>query len=309
MNPSSHSVFETIISKPRLDSYRKYFHTRTPDEAIGLYMWNSEVSTCFSSLMAFFEIALRNSIHRSMSLHYSSGTSSSIHWYDTIWAQLKHGSKAKINDVRHKQTNAGPVLIVPPPTPDEIVSRVSFGFWPNVLGTVNPAHADKIFPVIFPFHPLSATPLDWSVKARRRQALAFIYELNDFRNRIAHHEPLWKFSAIKDTAATPPVVLVPESLNQTDSLNRFSRLIALFDAGVAAMDQTFHQDLMNSTWRYRLSYLLSNRGIERYRSCKHYPISTKSTPTEFKRNFSLVVKQNRPVVVSKSSSRGLFIPE
>ena len=89
MLPSVPVNFESVISKPRLDSYRGYFHARTVEEAIGLYMWNTELSASFGTLISLFEVALRNQIHRAMSLHYSNGASSSIHWYDRTYGSLK----------------------------------------------------------------------------------------------------------------------------------------------------------------------------------------------------------------------------
>ena len=129
MRPSLAHVFEQAISKPRLDSYRGYFQTKGLDEAIGLYMWNSEISLCFGALLSFFEIALRNNIHRAMSLFYTRGVSSSAHWYDQIRSSLKYGTIAKIDEVRYTGYGTNRVLRNPQPSPDEIVSRVSFGFW------------------------------------------------------------------------------------------------------------------------------------------------------------------------------------
>jgi hypothetical protein len=62
MLPNFPTAFERAISKPGLDSYRAYFRTNTIHEAIGLYMWNGELTACFGSLLSFFEINLRNNI-------------------------------------------------------------------------------------------------------------------------------------------------------------------------------------------------------------------------------------------------------
>lgn len=309
MRPALPHVFEHVISKPRLDSYKGYFHTKSVDESIGLYMWNSELSACFSTLLSFFEIALRNNVHRTMSQFYSRGVSNSDHWYDRIISSLKHGNVKKIKDVRYEGPQNSRRLRHPAPSPDEIVSRVSFGFWSNVLSTVDARYADTILVGIFPHHPLNANPLDWKDTRIRKSALAFIYELNDFRNRLAHHEPLWKFAAIKETSVNPPIVIVPASQNHTDSLARFQRLLGLFDAAVGAMNQDFHADIMQSSWRLKLDYLLSVRGFARYKALKHHPATDSLTPTEFRRAFPHIVKGNQPVRVKRSKARGVFIPE
>ncbi|RZI40373.1 hypothetical protein EGT07_23815 [Herbaspirillum sp. HC18] len=309
MRPALPTIFEQAISKPRLDSYRQYFRPRNIDEAIGIYMWNSELSACISTLLAYFEIALRNNIHQAMSQFYSRGASSSIHWYDTIRASLKLGTVSKIDEVRYEGPPKNRRLRSPAPGPDEIVSRVSFGFWPGVLSTIDPRYADQILPHIFRHHPLNANPADWNVAPTRKAALAFIYELNIFRNRLAHHEPLWKFGAVKDTSVRPPVVILPASTNHADSIARFQHLLALFDNALNSLNQDLHADLLQSSWRNKLEYLLSPRGFARYKSIRHCPRPASVTPTDFRRSFSFIVKDNQPVRIKRANAIGLFIPD
>jgi hypothetical protein len=330
MNPLDSHKFEQIISKPRLDSYKGYFSVNK-HEAIGLYVWNSEVSGCWSALMAYFEIALRNSIHREMSLFYSAraatvaaaaagaGTvaaaaagaaaaSPSFHWYDAIASQLKSETNKKIFNVRHKR-GSPPIPIVPPPSPDEIVSRVSFGFWPAILTSINSAHADKLFPKIFPGHPLNANPLDWKNSQKCKKALAYIFELNALRNRIAHHEPLWRFAEVKDTSVHPNIVLAAQSMNQVETMARFERLQKLFADGIGALNQDLLTDIQQSSVLRKLGLLLSTRGLNRYKKRKHFPAAGHLTPANFRKQFSLLSKENQPVRIGRSGIYGVFDPE
>lgn len=310
MRPIHPHIFEDVISKPRLDSYRGYFQTKSVDEAIGLYMWNSELSAYFSALLSCFEICLRNNTHRVMSQFYSRGVSSSDHWYDQIQKSLKPGTVSKIDDVRYEGPHHSRRLRNPQPGPDEIVSRVSFGFWPGVLSAIDARYADQLLSGIFPNHPLNANQADWKVASTRKGALAFIYELNEFRNRVAHHEPLWKFAAVMDTSVKPAVVVIPASRNQVDSLARFQRLLSFLDSAMAAMNHGFYFDMLNSSWRQKLNYLLSARGLARYKSLKHAPVDNNAlTPTEFRRAFKKIVKHNQPVRIRRSNFQGVFIPD
>ncbi len=144
-----------------------YFRTTSVEESIGLYMWNIVLSACFNALLSNFEIVLRNNIHRAMSVQYCSGVASG-HWYDlSIKAQLKPETLNKIDDVRYTGRGRKRVLRTPTPNPDEIVSRVSFGFWPSVLKAIPQPHAHAVFPSIFPSHVLSTTPADWGDAAKR----------------------------------------------------------------------------------------------------------------------------------------------
>jgi Abi-like protein len=309
MYPSSPHIFEAIVSKPRLDSYKGYFHVKSTDEAIGLYMWNLELATCFGSLLSLFEIALRNNIHSAMSHFYTRGGSVSDHWYDKISASLKPETLSKIAEVRYQGPHKARVLRNPAPGPDEIVSRVSFGFWPGILSVIDKRYAAQIFPKIFPNHPMNANASNWQIDRHRKHALSFIYELNQFRNRIAHHEPLWKFAAVMDTSVRPPRVLVPASSCYADSEARMQRLLGFFDAAVSALNQDFYLDLLQSSWRVRLNYLLSARGFMRYKTLKYKPSPYSITPTEFRQAFPRIVKANRPIRLKRSDASGLFIPD
>lgn len=308
MKPSVAKDFESLIAKPRLDSYKRYFRARSLEEAIGLYMWNGELSVCFATLISIFEIALRNQVHRAMSFHYSKGSSLSFHWYDRIWGQLKPNSKRKIDEVRHDGPLHRRTLRNPAPSPDEIVSRMSFGFWPNILGVIDRRanFVDKILPAIFPYHPLNARPSDWMDNIKLTAAIAFIYELNTFRNRIAHHEPIWKFAALHGKAGAQ---IHPSSANLGESLMRLRRILSLLDHAMRVMNTSIFADLQSSSWRRKIDYLLSERGVLRYRTYRHCPADHAISPLELQRNFHKVVRTNQPVRIIKSKSTGLFVPD
>ena len=251
-----------------------------------------------STLLAFFEVTIRNRIHLQMSRYTSHGTSQSSHWYDHLARQLKPTTVRKIVDVRTKMTPRVP-------SPDEIVSRVTFGFWSAILGQVPQNRG--IFEQIFPHHPLSqpGTARGWSDRTARSHALSFMFELNDFRNRVAHHEPLWKFPPVQATN-TPAL---PGSISEADSLYRLNRILNLIDSTVHAIEPQLQADMAAASWRRKLNFLLSPRGIQRYKNMKHAPKPNSATPAEFRRSFSLYVKSNQPVFVKRSRVSGIFIPD
>lgn len=185
VKPTDIVNFERIIGKPRLQSYRTYFKTNSPEATIGLYMWNGEVSSCFAALLSYFEICLRNNIHIAMANHYLGDVSSGSHWWDVIATQLVNRTMEKIRAIRDK--NGMPR--VPAPTADEIVSHVTFGFWSTVLGRIDKRHAHLIMPAIFPHHPLNAHPMDWKDNDKRKKAISFVFEVNDFSTHYLTRQP------------------------------------------------------------------------------------------------------------------------
>ncbi|WP_147297865.1 hypothetical protein [Trinickia dinghuensis] len=305
MNPTDIANFEHIIGKPRLQSYRSYFKTRSPEATIGLYMWNGELSSCFAALLSYFEICLRNSIHIAMASHYIGAVNSSAHWWDVVAAQLGTRTMEKVKAVREK--NGTPRI--PAPSADEIVSRVTFGFWTAVLGRVDKHQAHVIMPAIFPDHPLNARPNEWKDSVKRKKAISFAFEMNDFRNRLAHHEPLRKFGSIKDTSTTPATLVVAASTDLQSTRSRFARLIGLYDEAMSSISATLHRDLLKSSWRTRLTFLLSDRGIERYVNTKYALSDIATTSSYLHQNFARVVKQNAPVRIRRARKAGIFIPE
>lgn len=246
-----------------------------------------------------------------MSVFYSNGASTSIHWYDRIWAQLKGETQRSIDKIRNERGPGGTFIVRnPAPSPDEVVSRLTFGFWPAILTVIDRRYGSQIFPLVFPQHPLNSTPAAWNNKVSRRQATENIYEVNYIRNRIAHHEPIWKFPAVMNTSQSPPLVVTAESLSKSDSIARFHSFIANLDAGIASLSPDLARDLSCSSWRNELNFLLTDRGINRYRSLRHVPANGILTPADLHRNYSLVGKANRPVRIGgRAQFGGVFIPE
>lgn len=305
MKPTDIVNFERLIGKPRLQSYRRYFKTKSPEATIGLYMWNGEISNCFAALLSYFEICLRNSIHIAMANHYLGNVSSSAHWWDVVATQLGNRTMQKIKAVREKDG----VPRVPAPTADEIVSRVTFGFWTTVLWRIDKQHAHIIMPSVFPDHPLNAHPMDWKDSVKRKKAVSFVLEMNDFRNRLAHHEPLWKFGAIKDTSTTPATLVVAASTDLASTRARFARLLRIYDDAMSFISIALHRDLLKSSWRKRLDFLLSDRGLERYAKVRYAVSDTAATPYHLHQNFSMLVKRNEPIPIRRAQSAGIFIPD
>lgn len=270
-----------------------------------MYMWNCELSKYFGILLSYFELCLRNRIHTAMAAHYVGNVGAQAHWWDIVSSQLGVRTMRKVNAVR--QNDGAPVM--PAPSADEVVSRVSFGFWTAVLDRVDSKKAHIIMPAIFPHHRLNRTPYDWRSPAVKKQAVDFVKEINDFRNRLAHHEPLWKFPSVVVHRYGAPTTVVTASTDRGSSLYRLKRILDIYDDAMAMMTMSLSADLRRSTWRMALDFLLSDRGIHRYEKGKYVPCLAVTAPRDFVRRFSLISKQNAPCRVGRSGCSGLFIPD
>jgi hypothetical protein len=70
---------------------------------------------------------------------------------------------------------------------------LTFGFWTHFFRTLSPVDAPEIVPRIFPFHPFQ-NPKKWGSPVNRHELGSHLQIAYIFRNRVAHHEPLFKFS-------------------------------------------------------------------------------------------------------------------
>ena len=181
-----------LLSQPRLEAYRYTFKPVNDSELLGAYLWGQAVSASLHPLLGLSEVVLRNAIHRSLSLQCSRQASGSFRWYDRVERDsiaLKGKSLAKIEELlcggrerRRKQVQ---------PTPDLVVSRLSFGFWPNVMEELSNRYAPRTFTDVFSAHP-HTKPKYWNVEANKANVVLRLKRFQDMRNRVCHFEAVWK---------------------------------------------------------------------------------------------------------------------
>lgn len=160
------------------------------EKAVRLYSWNTAVSAAFYGPLQGLEVALRNAMHRELAARYGKD------WYDNPASGLDAGTLSRISGARSDLRRDG--------YPDDlphIVAALSFGFWVALLGSGGrlPCHDKANYDMTiwragvfraFPYARLSRkaahTPLDY---------------LRTFRNRIAHHEPIFERHLAADYAS------------------------------------------------------------------------------------------------------------
>lgn len=186
------------LSQARLSSYRRFFDATDDHAAYGLYCWNDAISASLSYALAHTEIALRNQFHVALSARYGVGVQGSRNWYECL--ALNQKSRDAIRKITHevRRTGGSRQLVprVPPPSPDDVVSKLTFGFWSHLLDisadlTSQAINWPGILVDALPGHRNAS--VEFWTKLRNRDALfARIDFCKDLRNRIAHLEPIWK---------------------------------------------------------------------------------------------------------------------
>lgn len=130
---------EKLLSKKRLSTYYNLFPA-DKEKAIEYYRFNTQISESFYPLLCNLEIALKNSIHNSFTIHFKS---------DDWFSQFQQPELFdQVNIVKRKIPNN---LM----TADKVVAELTFGFWTALF---NKQYARDFWkPLMYAF-PLLDTP-------------------------------------------------------------------------------------------------------------------------------------------------------
>ncbi len=179
--------FEQGLSTPRLQPYLSAVGDRR-DSAIEIYQLNLQLCASLYPSLHLFEIVFRNQIHSALEKEYQTGQDGR-YWYDRpdLLKDLEVNSveeaKKKTRE-RFKDPHKVADIDLPP---RRIISELSFGFWTSLIASkkYQPKIFNKCVKTIFPY-----------ASNRERSFHSITTYLKDstsrLRNRIFHHEPIWK---------------------------------------------------------------------------------------------------------------------
>lgn len=172
--PLTYLQLERSFSAARLG---RYLAAANGDRhyALRLYVWNVRLCEAFYLPTQFAEVTIRNAIHGALTAKHGTNWEARGSFLVTLPDRLRR----ELDDViRSERAAYGATMTV-----DHIVSGMSFGFWLHLLtknyeGVLWPAH----FAEFFPNKPAAVTRVDLYKKLDR---------LRTFRNRLAHHKPIF----------------------------------------------------------------------------------------------------------------------
>jgi len=179
---SDWAFYERHFSRARLQHYL----TRTEGDqsaAMELYRWNVAVSGAFWQSLAYFEVALRNTLDERMSARHTAHGRSS-HW---VFDDARELGRDADGPHRHRQPYKDIAEAIrrvrrnqKPMSAGQIISEVSFGFWHQLVSR----RQMFLWPDLagaFPHAPNRDQPTIQHPVAR----------LREFRNRLGHHHRVW----------------------------------------------------------------------------------------------------------------------
>lgn len=196
MLDTSNDHLTHFLAPARIAGYRGFLNLKTSAQVYRAYAWNYALSAMVFPLLGCIEMHLRDAIHRVMSQRYAPiGTMHHGYpWYDDRQAQhypfSKQAKMAIDGILLDKKTLARKRSA---PTTDHVIAALTFGFWTNFFRTLSPVDAPEIVSRIFPCHPIQ-NPKKWGSPVNRHELGSHLQMANRFRNRVAHHAPLFKFS-------------------------------------------------------------------------------------------------------------------
>lgn len=200
---SYQEIIDELITKDRLKSYAVTFNTQNDIELIGAYLWNAHICSAFYPLLSATEVALRNAIDSALS-----SSDLGLFWWQKnklhfksfrveepakklpfeVEAIRSNFSKAtsQVKQDKKKRYN----VQKPIPKHQEIIAKTEFSTWEFILSKefMGPG-------LIWPTHLGSVFKGEWNTTKTKEllsNARDLVKTVREFRNRVSHHEPIWK---------------------------------------------------------------------------------------------------------------------
>ena len=178
-HPSRRSLLlEQRLSVERLGAYRAAAGGDL-DRAVALYEWNTAMAGAFFEVLGHLEVVIRNALHEQLTAWHA-GAGRPGAWYDDPAGILDEHRHEEIATARERLRKGGKAE-----TAGRVVAELNFGFWRFLLDKrYQPILWAQALRHAFP----NLTPAD------RRVVYGPVVRLNEFRNRIAHHEPIHRLN-------------------------------------------------------------------------------------------------------------------
>lgn len=169
------------LSTERLAPYLAAVQHADLQSAFALYQWNIEISGAFHEGISVAEVCLRNTLHNQLTV-LTNGMSGS--WFDHSHTFLTTDAQLDISVAMTRVTRKGGHI-----SPGRLVSELNFGFWRYLIA--------KRYETTL-WTPALRNGFPQLESQQRRMVFETVSELNVLRNRIAHHEPIFKRNLRED---------------------------------------------------------------------------------------------------------------
>lgn len=163
------------LSAPKLSAYKK-LGLKDDWEVIQSYLFLLDLAGHFVVPLQLLELALRNKMHRAISTQ-----TGQPQWFNTV--PFTGVSKNQVTDAKNDAAYEGKT------GDDDIICRLMFGFW--VYMTDKPYRPSGAGTNLWQFIKGDVFP---GASVSMGQIFDELKAINKIRNRLFHHEPLWKLA-------------------------------------------------------------------------------------------------------------------
>ena len=288
------------LSLPRLSSYRRFFGVDN-EQALRIYQWNDELSAALFLTIRQLEVLLRNQFHRALSLRYgTTGSHGSRDWY--AYVNLTPKSQDSIKNITHHKKKKSPS------SPDDVISRLTFGFWPHLLDLAKDAQGQPIdwgstLLDVLPGHRQRQATY-WSQRKYQDMLFARLDLCNEIRNRLAHHEPIWKLGPLmhegRPRKGKPLTEQLPAPSTPDEALARLRLLYDRMTELLRWLSPASVRQYLHSPLHLRCLNLLQPETLQAYRSGNQLAeinLSTINTMRTLRKTLRYAARHQQPILL------------
>ena len=216
IDPAELADLPGLLGEPRFDRYlRSTGGDRT--RAIRLYAWNSEIAAAFWGPLGCLEVVVRNAIHDAL----RSGRQDD--WWNapdlSLMDRERHAIDSAQQTLRRRGTDA--------PTAGDVVAATSLGFWVGLTDAGIPRHPRLSYETAL-WQPRVSRAFPGLGIVRRKQLHRKLDEVRRFRNRLAHHEPVFTapLGRVRDDVLEIAGFVHPDAHGFIDGAHRIDDVLA-----------------------------------------------------------------------------------
>jgi hypothetical protein len=216
-----------VISDKRLDAYR----TSPGDQDLDLlarYLWNMALCEALYPVIQSLEVAFRNSLHAALTSAFGGA------WYDDPTVLVVQRGRDEVAGAKQRLSTQGKAQEA-----DRMVAELPFGFWTSLLNLAYAQSAVRRPPTHKPLWPALVaaafpyfTPVGGPLAGRPALSKRFNSIRHNLRNRVFHHEPIWR--GWRDRSSG---VRVPLATQHTDALEAIGWISPALQQTVVRLDR------------------------------------------------------------------------
>ncbi|MEK9497381.1 Abi family protein [Photorhabdus sp. P32] len=177
----------------------------TKEECLGIYLWNKQLASAFFPALQIIEVSLRNAIYQGYIRYEEIKIENTFNqeqwqieknkidklWFINVFTQQNNAEAYRniLTATRQLQKD-GKTL-----TPENYIAKLTLGFWISMVNNSYDIQRNsyltlwpKLRGLVFPYALDIQTQRPLSINSIGNE----LKEINKIRNRLSHHEPLWR---------------------------------------------------------------------------------------------------------------------